>query len=130
MRTPYVEQIHIAILRKALFQSQTESACERVMMAALSANNIAEYLTSSFAIGEQHQVLGFPRDPTSRSGFEYFTPRDLGNLTQRAAAYYIANGLQVRKRGDRPLVVAIWAHGTIEWVATFFAIVRQLGGPE
>ena len=90
---------------------------------ASNASNVAEYLTRAFAAEEQHQVLGFPRDAASRTGFRYFTPEELGSLTHKAAAHYIGHGLQLRRKGEKPLVVGVWGPGTIEWVATFFAIV-------
>ena len=91
---------------------------------ALQASNIAEYLSRGFATEEEHQVLGFPHDPASHTGFRYFTRKDLGAFTDRAAAHCISHGLQVRRKGERPLIVGVWGPGTIEWVATFFAMVR------
>ena len=92
---------------------------------ALEASNAADYLTRSFAAEELHPVLGFPREAASRTGFRYFTPKDLGTATDRAAAHYVDHGLPVREKGDRPLVVGLWGPGTVEWVASLFAIVSE-----
>lgn len=88
--------------------------------------NVAKFLLQGFERGNEHQVLGFPRDPASRTGFRYFTPSELGALTTNAVRHLSEQNLQSRKAGEPALVVGVYGPGTIEWVATVYAIVSPL----
>lgn len=92
-------------------------------MDPLDAPDQAEYTRLAFEI-EPREVLAFPEGPFATSGFKYYTNHELAQLTAKAGAHYISQGLKPRRKGDRPLVVAIYAAGTIEWLATFYALVR------
>lgn len=98
-------------------------------MDPLEAPDQAEYTRRAFNVGLR-TVLAFPEEPYSQTGFKYYTNHELRQLTAKAADHYVSHGLKARRKGDSPLVIGIYAAGTIEWVVTFYALVltNQNGG--
>lgn len=92
---------------------------------AWDTRNFAETLQNTLGKGGTHPVLAFPDGPQAQSGFKYYSQSDLDRLSKQAAAYYRSQGIQVRKRGEPPSRFTIFAYGTIEWAATFYALVRM-----
>ncbi len=94
-------------------------------MDPVQAANFTEYVNLAVAKEDDRPVLGFPKVSDAYGGFKTWSPRGLGTLAGRAAAHYSAYGLKARRTGEPPLVVAILAPATLEWAATFFAIIRM-----
>ena len=59
----------------------------------------------------------------SCADFHYYTAGEMGKLANKAMSYYLDQGLKPRNQGESP-VVGIFAAATIEWAATFFALVK------
>ena len=94
-------------------------------MEPLDTSNLAEYINRAVSKGHNRPVLGFPAWPDAYNGFKTWSAQDLGTLADRSATFYAAYGLKARQKGESPLLVAIFAPGTIEWAATFFALARM-----
>lgn len=91
---------------------------------AQDARTWAEYFDIATDTGSDKPVLAFPSGRSAGTGFTYYTPSQLKQLTNRAAGLYVDAGLQPRKQGETPLVIALFGYGTIEWA------VRLGHGPE
>jgi acyl-coenzyme A synthetase/AMP-(fatty) acid ligase len=94
-------------------------------MAFETSSNFAEYLETSFRDDLQRKIIAFPDGHQATSGFRYYTKKELVDLSHKAAAYLMSNGIPIRTAGEPPLRVTLLAYGTIEWVACFYAIVRM-----
>ena len=92
---------------------------------ASKTQNFAEYLELTLSKDSDFKVIAFPDGLYAQSGFKYYTKTDLLHLSDKIASYYINHGLLVRQQGERSLNVTLLAYGTIEWAASFFAIVRM-----
>ncbi|KPI43479.1 uncharacterized protein AB675_6886 [Cyphellophora attinorum] len=91
---------------------------------AYQKRNFAETVHDCFG-SAIHPILAFPDGLEAQSGFKYYSPADLNRLSRKAAAFLLSNGVPVRKSGDKPLKITIFAYGTIEWAACFYAIVQM-----
>ncbi|KAL8738447.1 MAG: hypothetical protein Q9181_000761 [Wetmoreana brouardii] len=68
----------------------------------------------------QKPLLAFPTSERGASDFEFFTGKDLDRFVEHAARYYLNGGLKVNKH----MRAAVLGPTNIEWVATFFGLVR------
>ena len=94
-------------------------------MAALESSSVTEYVQKALASGNEHPVLAFPEEPHGASNFHCYTLTELKQLAQQAAAHYVSRGLKPRQKGERPLVVGVFAPGDILWVASFLAMLQM-----
>lgn len=94
-------------------------------MAAIECSTLTEYVQKGLAASKQHSVVAFPKEPTGASDFHHYTLAELKRLAERAGAQYASHGLKPRQKGERPLVVGLFAPGDILWVATFLAVVQM-----
>jgi acyl-coenzyme A synthetase/AMP-(fatty) acid ligase len=94
-------------------------------MEPLDAPNYAEYINRVFSAQIDRPVLAFPEWPDAYNGFKRWSPRQIEVLADKAATHYVAQGLNVRRKGEPPLLVAIHTPGTLEWAATFFTLLRM-----
>ncbi|ETN41548.1 uncharacterized protein HMPREF1541_03484 [Cyphellophora europaea CBS 101466] len=92
---------------------------------AHEARTWVEYIDIATNSAEEHPVLALPGHRDSQSDFTYYSARSLRRLADNAASVYVDGGLRPRQSGERPLLVALFGYGTIEWAASFFAITRM-----
>ena len=88
----------------------------------LEAESEFDFILRAFQNGP-HEVTAFPKDPNSRTNFKHYTVSEIRQLTVQAAAYYDAHGLKPRKRGEKPSIIGISTYSSIEWLATYYALV-------
>ena len=86
--------------------------------------NESDFILRAFQDGSR-EVTAFPKDPDARTNFKHYTVDEIRQLTIQAAAYYDAHGIRPRKKGEKPSIVGISTYSSIEWLATYYALVLQ-----
>jgi acyl-CoA synthetase (AMP-forming)/AMP-acid ligase II len=94
-------------------------------MSALESTTVAQYFQRALEDKHTRPVLAFPKKPEGFSDFKRYPLAELKSLADAAAAWYIANGIHVRKQGQTPLVVALCTRGDIDWMAAYFSLLRM-----
>ena len=87
---------------------------------AHEARTWVEYIDIATNSAEEHPVLALPGHRDSQSDFTYYSARSLRRLADNAASVYVDGGLRPRQSGERPLLVALFGYGTIEWAVGVF----------
>lgn len=94
-------------------------------MAAFESATLTAYVQSALASPNDHPVLAFPKEPHGANNFHRYTPTELKQLADQAAGQYASYGLKPRQKGERPLVVGVFAPGDILWTASFLAVLQM-----
>ncbi|KAL8663293.1 MAG: hypothetical protein Q9168_008120 [Polycauliona sp. 1 TL-2023] len=68
----------------------------------------------------QKPLIAFPKSHRGISDFEYFTGRDLDRYVENAAGHYLGMELKLNEHAR----VAVLGPTNIEWIATFFGLLR------
>ncbi|MCJ1478790.1 hypothetical protein MMC13_007474 [Lambiella insularis] len=88
--------------------------------AALESLTLPEYFSHLKKFTSSRSVLAFPR---TYADFTYFTPQQVSQSSDQAAAAYCKRGLY-REDGKGSSVIGIFAKGGIEWMISFVALVK------
>lgn len=94
-------------------------------MAAFESPTLTAYVQSALTSPNEQPVLAFPKEPRGANNFHRYTPAELKQLADQAAAQYASYGLKPREKGERPLVVGVFAPGDILWTASFLAVLQM-----
>lgn len=84
----------------------------------LDSRTLVDMVNICLASERHTPIFAYPREKHAQSGFRYWTGAELGLWTRKAAAFYASQGLQPRRAGERPKVVALFGYSTPEWAVS------------